>query len=89
LWPVADSSTAILMKNFYRKKFSMNLSKAEALRQAQLVLLYGQHSYAKRKIIGSLKSLTNQAGTYSSQDQSKPFSHPFYWAPFILMGDWH
>jgi CHAT domain-containing protein len=21
-------------------------------------------------------------------DPSKPFAHPFYWAPFILMGNW-
>ena len=21
-------------------------------------------------------------------DPSAPFAHPFYWAPFILMGNW-
>lgn len=59
LWPVADQSTAILMADMYGRRQSMNLTKIEALRQAQLAL------------------------------QSQPkYAHPYYWAPFILMGNW-
>ena len=65
LWPVADKSTAILMEKFYRLHQYNSLSKAEALREAQLTLLHGNDN-------GPLKS----------------FTHPFYWAPFILMGNW-
>lgn len=21
-------------------------------------------------------------------DQARPYSHPFFWAPFVLMGNW-
>jgi CHAT domain-containing protein len=58
LWPVADSSTAELMTDLYRRRQNLSLNKAEALRQAQEVMLQGR------------------------------YSHPFYWAPFILMGNW-
>ena len=38
LWEVADRSTAILMKEFYKNWHSKGLSKPEALRRAQLAL---------------------------------------------------
>jgi len=59
LWPVADQSTAMLMAEMYRRRQEQQLTKTEALRQAQLSLL----------------SRTR-------------YAHPFYWAPFILMGNW-
>ncbi|MBW4492460.1 MAG: CHAT domain-containing protein [Oscillatoria princeps RMCB-10] len=39
LWSVDDQSTALLMSQFYRELASNQLTKAEALRQAQLALL--------------------------------------------------
>ena len=39
LWPVDDESTAMLMSQFYRELANNALTKAEALRRAQLVLL--------------------------------------------------
>jgi CHAT domain-containing protein len=67
LWPVADASTGLLMREFYRLRAGEGeVSKAEALRQAQLALLN--------------KRITHESGV--------PFSHPFFWAPFILMGNW-
>ncbi len=59
LWKVADSSTATLMGDMYRRRTQFSLSKIEALRQAQI-------------------ALASQPST----------SHPFYWAPFVLMGNW-
>ena len=59
LWPVADQSTASLMVDMYRRRQDLQVSKIEALRQAQLAL----------------------------QAQPK-YAHPYYWAPFILMGNW-
>ena len=58
LWSVNDRSTAQFMETFYQKLTRQNISKAEALRLAQLDLL--ERGYRK----------------------------PFYWAPFILVGDW-
>ena len=67
LWPVADASTGLLMQQFYRLRAEDGaISKAEALRQAQLALLTGR--------------IRHESGA--------PFAHPFFWAPFILMGNW-
>src|SRR5450631_2619101 len=41
LWPVADSSTALLMRALYKAHKQDHLTKADALRQAQLTLLRG------------------------------------------------
>ncbi len=73
LWSVSDESTAILMTAFYRNLQS-GQNKVEALRQAKLALM--QHTVAKR-------------GRYGNRDiTSSPYAHPFFWAPFVLSGDW-
>jgi CHAT domain-containing protein/tetratricopeptide (TPR) repeat protein len=83
LWPVADVSTAELMAAFYRLK-EQRLSKAEALRQAQLTLLKGS---APPQNTGSVRGITLPPGT-TVRSQNAGYSHPFYWAPFILIGNW-
>ena len=59
LWSVSDDATAKLMANFYKNLNQPDLSKAQALRQAQLDVLHDEN-----------------------------MAHPFYWAPFILVGNW-
>lgn len=59
LWGISDQSTPKLMKEFYRQWATKNMTKSEALRNAQLSLL-----------------------------ESGRFSHPFYWSPFVLYGNW-
>jgi CHAT domain-containing protein len=81
LWPVADKSTAILMKDFYQLHQEQKLSKAEALREAQLDMLNGTQD----QIVADKKV---PASTHFKVDPKKPYAHPFYWAPFILMGNW-
>jgi CHAT domain-containing protein len=41
LWNVSDVSTALLMQEFYRLLWQTDLTKAEALREAQLKFIYG------------------------------------------------
>jgi CHAT domain-containing protein len=95
LWSVEDSSTAQLMQNFYHLRQQQNLNKAEALRNAQLALLRGSTK------VEELKATTVQRGGKLAidgkiartdhlffYDPDVPFAHPFYWAPFILMGNW-
>ena len=87
LWPVADQSTAILMKDLYRLRQEKNLSKGEALRQAQLALLNGEQGPVDAKRIPESVEVIPGAPVFKTSG-TKPYAHPFYWAPFILMGNW-
>ncbi|NEQ16873.1 MAG: CHAT domain-containing protein, partial [Moorea sp. SIO3E2] len=60
LWTVDDQGTQALMNKFYEVLKQGNVTKAEALRQAQIALI--------TKVEYGLE-------------------HPFYWAPFILIGN--
>lgn len=57
LWSVDDRSTAELMSQFYQEFANAQVSKAEALRRAQLTLLAN-------------------------------YEIPYFWAPYILVGNW-
>ena len=88
LWPVADESTAILMQNFYRLRAQGgDMNKASALRQAQLLLLQGKHALTEASAKTN-RGLTSAPGERSTPDAKAPYAHPFFWAPFILMGNW-
>ena len=58
LWAVRDRSTTKLMSEFYHHLGQPGVTRAEALRRAQLSLLKGE------------------------------YSHPVYWAAFVLVGNW-
>jgi CHAT domain-containing protein len=61
LWAVDDKSTSELMQQFYGNLATVEspMTKAQALRRAQLSLLYGKGG----------------------------FSHPYFWAPFVITGN--
>jgi CHAT domain-containing protein len=59
LWSVQDDSTTALITQFYTALKQPGITRAEALRQAQLTLL-----------------------------RSPDYQHPYYWAPFVLVGNW-
>jgi CHAT domain-containing protein len=87
LWKVDDASTAHLMSSFYRNLKTK--SKVEALRQAQLEMIRGKASgklLAQRGVGGVGKLGKPPTGRSLSQD-SISVSHPYFWAPFILVGD--
>lgn len=62
LWQVNDYSSAMFMGEFYRELANvraLRTSKAEALQQAQRLLL-----------------------------QNSEYQHPYFWAPYVLIGNW-
>ncbi len=90
LWPVADASTAALMRALYQAHKMDHMDKADALRQAQLALLRGSvavevSSNAER---GLARRAAGQPSGHFAVNPKAPYAHPFYWAPFLLMGNW-
>jgi CHAT domain-containing protein len=95
LWNVEDSSTAQLMASFYKNLKTM--TKVEALRQAQLQLIQGKTNseLLARRGIGGVGKLGEAAqpkpdSSLSSSVSNSIFvstSHPYFWAPFILVGE--
>lgn len=83
LWPVADESTGLLMQQFYRRRHTARLTKAEALRQAQLAFIRGQ-----QPAIAAVDARGKPRLSESRAESASRYAHPFYWAPFILMGNW-
>ena len=84
LWPVADASTKELMEQFYRlRNAQAGTPKAEALRQAQLSLLHGATTAAGAS---SQRGLSSETVAPASAGPS--YAHPYFWAPFILIGNW-
>lgn len=81
LWDVSDDSTVELMKAFYRNLKTM--SKSEALRNAQLDLMGSNIRFHVERGSGGITQSTNY-----QPHMSVNCSHPFFWAPFILIGDW-
>jgi len=71
LWSVDDGGTQALMSAFYNILSGKKLTKTEALRQAQISLING---YSVKTGNATARQVSN-------------FSHPYYWAPFILIGN--
>ena len=84
LWEVNDSSTGELMADFYQRWVggAGKVAKVEALRQAQLDLLLGT---VKQKAGLEGRGFETVAPT---GEVAAGYAHPYYWAPFVLMGNW-
>jgi CHAT domain-containing protein len=59
LWTVDDKATSKLMGEFYTQLKEPNITKAKAIKNAQVSLL-----------------------------KDPLYEHPYYWAPFVLVGNW-
>jgi CHAT domain-containing protein/Tfp pilus assembly protein PilF len=97
LWQINDPATSALMQQFYgtlaQGTAELPVTISQSLQQAQLSLLNGSADLADDSIRGETGTET---GTVVSRPTSNNrnatrndinYSHPYYWAPFILIGN--
>lgn len=89
LWLVNDASTSLLMQQFYENLADGEMTKAEALRAAQRAMLEGTMDQVLVESISRSIVEWDEDGGGTAEDSTSQsnLSHPFYWAPFILIGD--
>jgi len=94
LWKVADASTAQLMRDFYvqRSQGQPGLSRAQALRLAQLAMLQGPAAPTAPAASTQRAAVRTTADAQALKplpaDPNRPWARPYYWAPFVLSGSW-
>jgi CHAT domain-containing protein/Tfp pilus assembly protein PilF len=86
LWSVDDGGTQVLMNAFYTA-VEKGMSKAEALRQAQIALITKDLSTVggSRGEEAWIEVVSTRTGL--PPQVSNHLNHPYYWAPFILIGN--
>ncbi len=88
LWTVSDGGTQQLMSAFYTAIKTGKVSHAEALRQAQVALITGDY-----EALGEPRGERSEFVSIEPRLRPKPSSaptkltHPYYWAPFIMIGN--
>ncbi len=87
LWKVADDSAVALMTEFFKNWKERGMDKAEALRQAQLAMLRGELRLGM-VVRGPGGVATVEAEKVEAETGAKLGRHPYFWAPFVLIGDY-
>ena len=85
LWYVSDTGTLALMTEFYRQ-LKIRPLKAEALRQAQLALLYKRVRLEEEVVRSDTGRSTINLPNELAYVGDRPLSHPYYWAAFTMIG---
>jgi CHAT domain-containing protein len=77
------------MQDFYRRRQDDQLTTVGALRQAQLSFIHGTRN------LPEANESTATRGTFAVPDsedgaaatEAATYANPYYWAPFVLMGN--
>jgi CHAT domain-containing protein len=85
LWTVDDGGTQVLMNAFYEQLKSGNVAKVEALRQAQIALINANNKTVSNGKRSSIEIEALNSGV--TPNTVNRLNHPYYWAPFILIGN--
>jgi len=90
LWYVSDDATFRLMVALYANLSRPGISKAEALRQAQIALINGETEFV---VGGGARGPTRTVSLGKRfgdvlEPISQELSHPYYWGAFTLVGNW-
>jgi CHAT domain-containing protein/tetratricopeptide (TPR) repeat protein len=94
LLPVDDMSAPEIMREFYRLRYSEGKDKAEALRGAQIAVMRNETAVpapARGTAVsgsGEREAGGGGGGGTAPRWEGKGYSHPYFWAPFVVMGDW-
>jgi CHAT domain-containing protein len=65
------------------------MNKAEAIRLAQKEMIDGRlKSSGKSTGCRSEDFISGPQETQFKCDPNAPFSHPYFWSPFVLIGNW-
>lgn len=83
LWETDDCATALLMRCFYHFYINDNMPIAEALRNAKYFLRTTTVASMRKSLYYDKKML--QVFEFMKEDDV-PYSHPYYWAGFIIVG---
>jgi CHAT domain-containing protein/tetratricopeptide (TPR) repeat protein len=90
LWKVSDNGTQALMAEFYAALDEAGMTKAEALQAAQTALIAGgqRGGEAGESTLQRNAPIPTRDGVPLVGNSAYPgYSHPYYWAPFILIGN--
>lgn len=84
LWDVSDFGTQALMEAFYTH-LSQGLTVAEALQQAQVAMITDMPTSTRQQQKGTI--IVDPSSRERPDNSFPGYSHPYYWAPFILIGN--
>jgi CHAT domain-containing protein len=80
LWKVNDPATARFMQQFY-KHLKAGMTKAQAIQRVQQEFIQGKSGTKAERDRSDSTPISSDPQTSSS------YAHPYYWAPFILIGN--
>ena len=99
-----DSTTQFMQRFYTTRQSQPGMSKAEAIRQAQRAMIEGlpeahpdaQEGRANAPMTGAeptARQASRPGGVARTHvplaiDPARPYAHPYFWAPFVLMGTW-